>query len=76
MLSLAVAALLEMGASAPERHIFLAATGKIATIIVAREPFSPEAILDALHRSTAHYQYRELAVLSRTTGIRNPARDC
>ena len=63
MLSLAVAALLEMGASAPERHIFLAATGKIATIIVAREPFSPED-LDALHRATAYYQYRELAVPS------------
>ena len=73
MLSLAVAALLEMGASAPERHIFLAATGKIATIIVALEPFSPED-LDALH------EQRLLSIGNwpsfRTTGIRNPARDC
>jgi hypothetical protein len=60
-LSLAVAALLEMGAAAPERHIFLAATGNIATIVVAREPFSA-ADLAALRGAASHYQYRELAV--------------
>jgi hypothetical protein len=58
-LSLAVAALMEMGAAAPERHIFLAATGSIATIIVAREPFST-ADLAALRSAAAHYQYRVL----------------
>lgn len=59
MLSLAVAALMEMGARTPERHIFLAAGGSIATLIVARQPFSA-ADLDALHRATDRYQYREL----------------
>src|SRR4029077_18139183 len=58
-LSLAVAALMEMGAAAPERHIFLAATGSIATIVVAREPFSA-ADLAALRGAAAHYQFREL----------------
>ncbi len=62
-LSLAVAALMEMGAAAPERHIFLAATGSIATIIVAREPFSA-ADLAALHGAAAHYRYRELVAPS------------
>ena len=62
-LSLAVAALMEMGATAPERHIFLAASGSIATIIVAREPFSA-ADLAALHGAAAHYQYRELVAPS------------
>jgi hypothetical protein len=61
LLSLAVAALLESGASAPGRHIFLAASDRIATIIVARQPFSATD-LAALRSATAYYQYRELVV--------------
>lgn len=63
LLSLAVAALLEMGAVAPERHIFLATAGSIATLIVARHPFAADD-LQALRRATAHYQYQELVVPS------------
>jgi hypothetical protein len=62
-LSLAVAALMEMGAATPERHIFLAASGSIATIIVAREPFSA-ADLAALRGAVSHYRYRELVAPS------------
>jgi hypothetical protein len=62
-LSLAVAALIEMGTAAPQRHIFLAASGAIATIIVSREPFTSDD-LDALHRATENYRYRELAIPS------------
>jgi hypothetical protein len=67
MLSLAVASLMEIGAAAPARHIYLAASGSaggsIATLIVARRPLSP-ADLAALRAATAHYQYRELVVPS------------
>ena len=59
LLSLAVAALMEAGVAAPERHIFLAASERIATIVVARQPFSA-ADLAALHGATAYYQFREL----------------
>ena len=40
MLSLAVAALLERGVAEPRGHIVLAAQGRIATLLLAREPFS------------------------------------
>lgn len=63
LLSLAVAALLESGATAPERHIFLAASDRITTIIVARQPFSAEDVA-ALRAATADYQFRELVVPS------------
>lgn len=61
MLSLAVAALFDMGVTAPDRHIFMAASGGIATIVVARQPFS-EADLAALHAATMKYEYQELVV--------------
>jgi hypothetical protein len=61
MLSLAVAALLDMGVTAPDRHIFMAASDAIATIVVARQPFS-EADLASLHAATARYEYQELVV--------------
>jgi hypothetical protein len=61
MLSLAVAALLDLGASEPARHIFLAASGGIATIVVARRPLS-NADLAALHAATSRYQFQELVV--------------
>jgi hypothetical protein len=59
MLSLAVGALLDLGVSAPDQHIFMAATGKIATIVVSRQPLSATD-LQALHEATARYQYQEL----------------
>jgi hypothetical protein len=63
LLSLAVAALMESGVAAPERHIFLAAAESIATIVVARRALSAED-LAALHGATAYYQYRELVAPS------------
>jgi hypothetical protein len=44
MVSLAVASLMDMGVTAPHRHIFLAATRRIATLIVSRSPLSPTDI--------------------------------
>lgn len=59
-LSLAVAALMELGVVAPQRHIFLATSGFIATIIVSRQPLSASDV-GALHSATLSYGYRELA---------------
>ena len=59
LLSLAVAAVLEMGATAPERHLFLAAQDQIATLVVARQPISA-ADLEALHRAADLYEHRVL----------------
>src|SRR4029077_13162833 len=42
--SLAVATLLTNGAAEPRRHLFLAAAGKVATLIVAKSPLSPSAL--------------------------------
>ena len=63
LLSLAVAALMESGAAAPERHVFLAASNRIATIVVSREPF-PAGDVTALRAATAAYQFKELVVPS------------
>ncbi len=57
MLSLAVASLLELGVSKPERHIFLATSKNIATLLVSHQPFSLRD-LTALRDITSFYQYR------------------
>jgi len=44
LVSLGVAALLANGAAEPRRHLFLAAAGKVATLIVTKSPFSPAAL--------------------------------
>ena len=44
LVSLAVATLLATGAAEPRRHLFLAAAGKVATLIVAKSPLSPSAL--------------------------------
>ncbi|MCS7269352.1 MAG: class I SAM-dependent methyltransferase, partial [Geminicoccaceae bacterium] len=51
LLSLAKATLLANGAAQPERHILLAAHDRIATLLLAREPFSTEDL--ATLRATA-----------------------
>src|SRR3954464_15949776 len=45
MISLGVAALLANGAAEPRRHLFLAAAGNVATLIVTKSPLSPAALL-------------------------------
>jgi hypothetical protein len=59
MLSLAVAALMEIGVREPKRHVFLAASGRIANLIVARQPFSLSD-LKALHDAAAFYEFQVL----------------
>lgn len=44
MVSLAVATLLANGAAEPRRHLFLAASGNIATLVMAKSPLSPAAL--------------------------------
>lgn len=52
MLSVAIAALMEEGASDPRRQIYLASAGNIATLIVSRSPLSADrlATLDKVTR--------------------------
>ncbi|HUZ68056.1 MAG TPA: hypothetical protein VMU56_10385 [Beijerinckiaceae bacterium] len=52
MVSLAVATLLDMGIKDPQSHLFLASGGNIATIVVSKSAFSPEA-LAALRKTVA-----------------------
>jgi hypothetical protein len=56
LLSLAVATLLEWGVREPQLHLFAAAAGKMATLIIAPAPFS-EADLAALEAAVAEYEY-------------------
>src|SRR5215467_11063581 len=44
LVSLGVATLLANGAGEPRRHLFLAAAGNVATLIVTKSPFSPAAL--------------------------------
>jgi hypothetical protein len=44
MVSLAMAAAFDMGLPEPSRHIFLASTGTIATLVFSRSPLSPERL--------------------------------
>jgi hypothetical protein len=44
LVSLAVATLLATGSPEPRRHLFLAAVGNVATLIVSKSPFSPAAL--------------------------------
>ena len=44
LVSLGVATLLANGAAEPRRHLFLAAAGNVATLIVTKSPLSPAAL--------------------------------
>jgi hypothetical protein len=44
LVSLGVASLLANGAAEPRRHLFLAAAGNVATLIVTKSPLSPAAL--------------------------------
>src|SRR6266540_1098297 len=46
MVSLAVATLLANGAAEPRRHLFLAAAGNVATLIVTKSPLSAAALAE------------------------------
>lgn len=59
MISLAAAALLESGASDARNHIFLAATGHVATLILSLDPLSAEDV-GRLRETCARYEYKIL----------------
>jgi SAM-dependent methyltransferase len=59
MLSLAVAALLEMGVQEPGRHIFVAASDRIANLLISREPFSASDLM-VLDETVKEYEYEVL----------------
>ena len=59
MVSLAMAAAFDMGLPEPNRHIFLASTGTIATLVFSRSPLSPER-LAVLKGVVADMGYRVL----------------
>src|SRR5207244_12336036 len=59
MLSLAAAALLERNVAEPRRHVVLTAQNRIATLLMARQPFS-EDDLRILHEVASTYEHRLL----------------
>ncbi len=59
LVSLATATLMDMGYTAPQRHIFLAAAGKVSTLLVSRSPYS-SADLKVLEDVADRYQYQVL----------------
>src|SRR5581483_9727989 len=68
LVSLATATLLEMGAREPRRHLFLAAQGRIATLVLSKEPLA-QADIDALEKAAADYQHEILITPSRAPGF-------
>ncbi len=65
MVSLAMAAIMELGASEPGRHVFLAAAERIATLVVSRAPLSP-AYVETLEQVAEEMDYRILVSPGRT----------
>ena len=59
MMALATATLQALGSDDPKSHFFVAATGQIATLVMAREPLTPQA-LAALTEAAGRYDYRIL----------------
>lgn len=59
MVSLAVATLQALGVAEPKRHLFMASSGQIATLVTSRSPLSDET-LDALRKAVATYAFSVL----------------
>src|SRR5215218_6168323 len=59
MISLAVATLQDLGTVEPKRHLFVAASETVATLVMSRKPFSAPA-LAALAGAAATYDFRVL----------------
>ena len=59
LVSLAAATLFKLGITEPRRHVLLAASGSIATLIVSRSPFS-DTNLALLDRVAADKQFKIL----------------
>jgi hypothetical protein len=56
LISLAVATLMEMGVAEPSRHVFLAAQGRVATLVLSKSPLSPIDVA-ALEKAATDYQH-------------------
>jgi hypothetical protein len=56
MVSLAVATLQALGTTDPKRHLFMASSGQVATLVLSRAPLSDQS-LAALRKATATYQF-------------------
>jgi hypothetical protein len=65
MLSLAVAALFEIGISEPRQHVFLVTQSGVANLIISRTPFSPKD-LSALNNAASQYKHNVLLSPSAT----------
>lgn len=59
MVSLAVATLQALGVANPKRHVFMASSGQVATLVTSRTPLSDQA-LDALRKAAATYAFSVL----------------
>jgi hypothetical protein len=59
MIAVTVAALMSLGATEPQRHVFLAAGENIATLVVSRQPLAP-ADVALLREATAELGFETL----------------
>ena len=59
LISLAMAAIMEMGVAEPSRHLFLASQGAVATLVLSKSPLS-ESDVETLERAAAEYQHEIL----------------
>ncbi len=66
LISLAMGALLEQGATAPQKHIFMAASDHIATLVLAKDPLTARQ-LAALEKRAAIMKFRVLISPQRKT---------
>ncbi len=59
MISLAMAALFDLGVKSPRQHIFVASADKIATLVLSKSPFTPDK-LNLLKNQTAKLGFKVL----------------
>lgn len=59
MVSLAVAALQTLGVTEPKRHLFMASSGHVASLVMSRSPLSDQA-LDGLRKAAETYAFSVL----------------
>jgi hypothetical protein len=64
VVSLAVAALMELGVENPRDHVYVATAGNLATVIVSRQPFAASDLL-ALNAATGRLRFDVLAAPDR-----------
>lgn len=68
LLSLGVAALLEVGIAEPAQHLALVARGRCATLLASRTPFSAED-LATLHATAARFEHSVLVAPGHPPGV-------